>query len=401
MTTRVRGRRVLTLILAGGKGSRLGSLTKYRAKPVLPFGGTYRLIDFALSNCVHSGLSDVWVLEQYELHTLNAHLANGRPWDLDRTRGGVQVLPPFTSDGSDDARLASGNAHALHVNAPLLREYRPDVVVVLSADHVYRLDLADVISHHLDKNASVTMVTTSVPEGETAHRFGNVVLDDERRVTEFAYKPDEPISDVVTTEVFVYDAPHLFETLDRLAAAGELTDFGHELVPALVSEGRAFAYPFEGYWRDVGTLDAYWEAHQQLLAGKLPPLDDPAWPTLTYHAPRSAARLEKGAVVEDSLVSLGCRVAGRVERSVLSPGVVVEAGAVVTDSVLLNDVTVRANAKVERAVVDEGATIDPNASVGTPHEVTLVPAHTHVEAGEQLEGDDLPTEQAPRRLNLR
>lgn len=392
---------MLTVILAGGKGSRLGSLTKYRAKPVLPFGGTYRLIDFALSNCVHSGLSDVWVLEQYELHTLNAHLASGRPWDLDRTRGGLQVLPPFTSEGSDDARLASGNAHALHVNAPLLREYRPDVMVVLSADHVYRLDLAEVVSHHLDKNASVTMVTTRVPEGETPHRFGNVVADEDGRVTDFAYKPDEPLSDLVTTEVFVYDAPHLFDALDRLAQEGDLTDFGHELIPALVHEGRAFEYRFDGYWRDVGTLDAYWEAHQQLLDEKLPPLDDPDWPTLTYHVPRSAARVEQGAVVADSLVASGCRLAGRVERSVLSPGVVVEAGATVKDSVLLNDVVVRAGATVRRAVIDEGACIDENAVVGSDGEVTLVPARAHVEAGSTVQGDELPTEEAPDRLNLR
>ncbi len=200
--------KVLALILAGGKGSRLGLLTDDKAKPVMPFGGSYRLIDFALSNCVNSQISDVWVIEQYELHSLNEHLSNGRPWDLDRTHGGLQVLPPFENDdeSGDEGGFAEGNADAIYRHVDFITEFKPDILLVLSADHVYKMDFRDAIQTHLEKRASVTMVTTRLPVGESASRFGVVEIGKSGRIKKFDYKPDKPQSDLVTTEIFVYDA---------------------------------------------------------------------------------------------------------------------------------------------------------------------------------------------------
>ena len=379
--TRVVGKKVLVLILAGGKGQRLGVLTQERAKPALTFGGTYRLIDFALSNCMHSGLSDVWVLEEYQLHTLNDHLTNGRPWDLDRTYGGLEVLPP-SPDTLTGTLEDAGNADALHANRHLIRSYGPDVVVVLSADHVYTLDYGDVIRHHLQVGAGVTMVTTDLPAGEDARRFGNVAVTRSGRVKRFDYKPDEPRGGPITTEVFVYDAPALLQTLDDLrrdTPAGKgLGDFGHALIPAFVAAKTAHAFALDGYWLDVGLPGAYLRAHQDLLSGRSVVLDTPDWPILSSSIPRMPAWLAAEARVSDSLISYGCRVAGRVTRSVLSPGVTVEAGAVIEDTVILRDAIIRAGAHVRRAVVDEEAVIASRVDGGDG--VAVIGARAHIAA---------------------
>ncbi|MGM9319994.1 glucose-1-phosphate adenylyltransferase family protein [Deinococcus aquaticus] len=379
--TRIGGQKVLVLILAGGKGQRLGVLTQERAKPALTFGGTYRLIDFALSNCMHSGLSDVWVLEEYQLHSLNDHLTNGRPWDLDRTHGGLEVLPP-SPDTLTGTLEDAGNADALHAHAHLIRAFGADVVVVLSADHVYTLDYAEVIREHARTGAEVTMVTTDLPAGEDASRFGNVTLTRGGHVKRFEYKPERPRGEQITTEVFVYSAPALLRTLDDLRAdtpAGKgLGDFGHGLIPAFVKAKTARAHPLGGYWLDVGLPGAYFRAHQDLLTGRSVPLDAPDWPILSSSIPRMPARLEAGARVEDSLISYGCRVAGRVTRSVLSPGVTVEAGAVVEDAVILRDTVIRAGAHVRRAIVDEEAVIA--ARVDGREGVAVIGARAHISA---------------------
>ena len=355
--------KVLALVLAGGKGSRLGALTAHRAKPALPFAGVYRLIDFALTNCVHSGIGDVWVVEQYQPHALNDHLLNGRPWDLDRNAGGLRVLPPFT--GAAGEGFAEGNADVLWRSRALLSEFAADQLVVMSADHVERIDLRDVLDAHRDAAAPLTLVTTEVDSAE-AHRFGIVGVEADGRVTRFAAKPEQPEGTTAATEVFVYDVPHLLATLDRLHADitreggddAHLGDFGDHLVPAFVAEGGARAFPHAGYWRDVGTVDSYWQGHMDLL-GERPALvlDDPAWPVRTASVARMPARIGRTAVVDDALVSPGAVVAGRVERSVLGPGVVVEEGAEVRDSVLLDGVVVRAGGRVVGAVVDEGVEV--------------------------------------------
>ena len=376
--------KVLTVILAGGEGSRLEGLTEHRAKPVVPFGGTYRLIDFALSNCAHSGLSDVWIVEQYQPYRLNEHLANGRPWDLDRLHGGLQLLPPYQARHSGKGEgFAEGNADALWRNRTFLRDFHPDLLIVLSADHVYRLDYRDVIESHLSRaQASVTMVTTPIAKKE-ASRFGNVITNNRGRVTRFAYKPEQPESELGTAEIFVYDAHTLLDSLEHLAQehAGDeegpsLKDFGHELIPHLVSEGHAYEYRHTGYWRDVGTIESSFAGHQDLLA-PVPPfmLDDPEWPIRTFASPRAPARIAASARIEDSLIAPGCHIAGRVVRSVLGPGVVVEPGATVRDGILMEGVVVRAGATIDRAIIDEQVQVGKKARVGKASdaaEITLV-----------------------------
>ncbi len=359
--------KVLALVLAGGEGGRLGPLTAERAKPALPFGGVYRLIDFALSNCHHSRISDVWVLQQYEAHSVSEYLANGRPWDLDRTYGGLRVVQPSTGD--EESGWYEGNADAIHRNREAIERFDPEVVLVLSADAVYLLDYARVVERHLELAAEVTLVTTRVTR-EDARRFGVVDVGGDTRVRGFEYKPEEPAGDLVTAEVFVYDARVLLDTLADLAARDRgLADFGESLVPALVERGSAFAYDLDGYWRDVGTIESYWQAHMDLLEPE--PrirLDDAAWPVLTGRQLRAPAHVAAGARIENSLVSPGCTVRGCVVDSVLGPGAVVEDGAEVVEAVVLHDA--RIDGRVARAVVDAGAHVTGDA--GGEREVAVL-----------------------------
>jgi glucose-1-phosphate adenylyltransferase len=377
--------KVLVLVLAGGKGGRLELLTENRAKPAVPFAGVYRLIDFPLSNCQHSGLPDVWVSVQFHPTSLSEHLANGRPWDLDRTVGGLMTLPPF--QGTERGGWVTGTADSLWREADLIRQYDADALVVVSADAVYKLDYREVVDAHLGSGAEVTMVTTEVTPDD-APRYGIVQVGDDGSVTDYAYKPDHPATTTATNEVFVF-SPR--ETLDRLEAlddqVGEdgLEDLGSHLLPAQTKNGLARAYPLNGYWRDVGTIPAYWAAHRDFLAEDPPlDLDEAGWPVHTRGGRHSAARLLRGAVVEDSLVSGGTRVAGEVSGSVLSPGVIVEKGALVVDSVLLPGAHVRAGARVTRAVLDDGVEVGERATVGGDGDITLVGRRARVDDGAEL-----------------
>jgi glucose-1-phosphate adenylyltransferase len=366
--------RILVLVLAGGAGGRLELLTEHRAKPAVPFAGVYRLIDFPLSNCQHSAIADVWVSVQFHPTSLADHLANGRPWDLDRTTGGLLTLPPYR--GTERGGWHEGTADSLWRQAGLIREFAPDALVVVSADAVYRLDYRKVAAAHLDggSGAEVTMVTTEVA-ADDASRYGIVQIEGER-VVDYAYKPDEPATTTATNEVFVFSPGPTLDRLEALAAeVGEdgLEDLGDHLLPAQVKDGAARAYPLAGYWRDVGTVPAYWQAHQDFLAEDPPlDLDDPGWPVHTRGGRHSAARVLRGATVEETLVSGGTRVAGEVRGSVLSPGVVVEPGATVVQSVLLPGVRVRSGATVTRAVLDDGVDVGRGVTVGGDGEITLV-----------------------------
>lgn len=347
---------VLALVLAGGEGGRLGALTRERAKPALPFGGVYRLIDFPLSNCHHSRMSDVWVLQQYEAHSLSEYLANGRPWDLDRTFGGLRVVQPYLGD--EESGWYEGNADAIQSNREAIERFDPELVLTLSADAVYRLDYAAVIDRHLETDAELTMVTTRV-QADEARRFGVVQRGPDGRATGFAYKPDDPPGDLVTTEVFVYDARVLLDTLAELAGDSAAQDFGDGLLPALVDGGRAWTFDLDGYWRDVGTVSSYWQAHMDLLgADPVLRLDDPAWPVLTRPTLLPPARIDRSAALFDALVAAGTEVAGTVERSILGFGATVAEGATVRDAVLLPDARVAAGVTVERAVVDENYCVE-------------------------------------------
>jgi glucose-1-phosphate adenylyltransferase len=377
--------RILVLVLAGGAGGRLELLTEHRAKPAVPFAGVYRLIDFPLSNCQHAQIADVWVSVQFHPASLAEHLSNGRPWDLDRTTGGLMTLPP--RQGDDRAGWNEGTADSLWRHADLIRSARPDALVVVSADAVYTLDYREVADAHLGSGAEVTMVTTEVA-ADDASRYGIVQVEGEK-VVDYAYKPDEPATTTATNEVFVFSPAETLERLEAIADdVGEegLEDLGSHLLPAQTKDGAARAHRFDGYWRDVGTVPAYWQAHQDFL-GEEPPidLDDPAWPVHTRGGRHSAARLLDGGRIERSLLSGGTRVAGEVRGSVLAPGVVVEPGATVVDSVLLPGVRVRSGATVTRSVLDDGVEVGRGASVGGDGDITLVGRAARLDDGTAIE----------------
>jgi glucose-1-phosphate adenylyltransferase len=365
--------RTLVVVLAGGAGGRLELLTRTRAKPAVPYAGTHRLIDFPLSNAHNAGLSDVWIAQQFNPISLSDHLANGRPWDLDRTTGGLLVLQPRL--GHDEREgFQQGTADSLWRNAPLIRQFAPEALVLVSADAVYRQDYGELVEAHAASGASLTMVTTEV-EPDDAGRYG-VVQAADGEVRDYVYKPDDPKGNLISNEVFVFRPEPLWDVLEALADdAGEdgLEDLGTELLPRLVDAGGVREARLAGYWRDVGTVPAYWDSHMDLLRDDPPlDLDDPDWPILTK-APttRASAAVRRGAEVADSLLAPGATVAGTVERSVVGREAVVEAGAVVRESILLPGAVVRAGATVVRAVVDDG--VDVRADVGAPDgEIALV-----------------------------
>src|SRR5918997_7086276 len=356
----------LVVILAGGAGGRLELLTQERAKPAVSFAGTHRLIDFPLSNCANSGLSDVWVAQAFNPISLSDHLANGRPWDLDRTTGGLLILQPRL--GHDDrGGFPSGTADVLWRNAPMIREFEPEALVVLSADAVYSLDYNALVEEHMATDSVVTMVTTEV-DPEDAGRYG-VVQTDGERITEYVYKPDEPATNLISNEVFVFRPTPMLDMLEEIAGEqgeDELEDVGNDLLPRLVDGGGARQHRFEGYWGDVGTVEAFHECHMELLEEPPPiSLDDPDWPILTHaNARRASSRILPGAKLDRVLLAPAARVGGDVARSVVGRGAVVEEGATVRDSVLLPGAVVRAGAKVRRAIVDDDVEICEGVSVG-------------------------------------
>ncbi|MFC4905115.1 glucose-1-phosphate adenylyltransferase family protein [Kocuria oceani] len=374
--------RILALVLAGGKGSRLGALTEKKVKPALPVAGTYRLVDVALSNLVHSHISDVWVIQQYLPHSLNVHLANGRPWDLDRSHGGLQVLPPY--EGAEGEGFAEGNADSLYRQKDLIRDFDPDLVLVLSADHLYTINFLDVVDTHLAHGADLTMVTTEV--AEESSRYGVVQTDGEGRVTGFDYKPEQPAGRLVTGEMFLYDAQQLLTALEELhEQQGQLEDYGHDLVPWFVAHRTVVEHRLQGYWMDLGTLQSYWTAHLQVLDGQGVTLDDPHWPILSAQPQLVPARIEASADVRRSMVAAGSTVRGAVEHSVLGPGVVVEDGATVRHSVLLDGVRVGPGVSLVNVVADVGAQITGGSRRGSAAGVTLIGADGAVATTEDFD----------------
>ncbi|MCC7361370.1 MAG: NTP transferase domain-containing protein [Anaerolineales bacterium] len=355
------------VILAGGEGSRLGVLTAKRAKPAVPFAGKYRIIDFVLSNCVNSGIFDVMLLTQYRPHSLNEHIGAGRPWDLDRGfTGGLQIFQPYK--GRADTDWYAGTADALQQNFTFLKRGNPDLALVLGGDHIYQMNYDPMITFHLDHQADLTIATLRVTL-EEARRMGILATDETYRVREFVEKPKDPPSTLASMGIYIFN----LGVLDRLLLEDAKRrdsqhDFGKDIIPRMLSLGlRVFAYPYNGYWVDVGTLDSYWRAHMDLLHH--PPrfdLNDRSWIVHTKSDERPPALIQDGAVVKDSLITDGSIIApgARVERSVLSPGVYVGPEAVVLDSVLFTDCSVEAGARVERAIVDKFVTIGHRAQVG-------------------------------------
>lgn len=364
--------RVLAIVQAGGAGGRMEVLTRERAKPALPFAGSYQLIDFSMSNLRNSGIEDVWLSVQYQATSLDDQIANGRSWDLDRDRGGFRLLMPEQGRSPDAEGFAVGNADQLFRIRDQIADARPELTLVLSSDHVYRFDYFEAIATHRAKGAEATMVTTEVARGEAGHH-ATVTVNRLGRVTDFAYKPARPTTGVVAAEIFVYETGTLIGVLDDLHReltttatpdSNGLGDFGDHLLPRLVKRGHVYAHPMPGYWRDLGRPETYLAAHQDLLARDPGLFDDPGWPIVARLPQRSPPRIHAGSRVEDSLISPGCEVHGTVHRSVLGPGVVVEKGSRVVDSVVFADVRVREGAKVGWSIVDSGSVVGPRARVG-------------------------------------
>ena len=356
---------VLTLILAGGEGSRLSILGEKRAKPAMPFGGKYRIIDFPLSNAVNSNLYRVAVLTQYRPHSLMDHIGIGDPWDLDRRRpDGVQIWQPYR--GRSDQDWYRGTADALYQNRAFIRSDGGDLTLVLSGDHIYKQDYRDLLRYHQETGADLTVAVMHVRPDEV-HRFGIMSVDDQYRITKFAEKPKQSDSTLASMGIYVFNTEFLLRRLEEDAGnKASAHDFGKNIIPQMVERDRVFAYPFEGYWVDVGTIDAYWSTSLELLDAN-PALDlyDESWVIHTRSEERPPVRFGAGSDVYNSLISNGCVIEGVVINSVLSPGVIVEAGSVVRDSVIMNDTVIRAGAEVDRCVMDKGVIVGAGAHVGT------------------------------------
>jgi glucose-1-phosphate adenylyltransferase len=355
------------VILAGGEGSRLGVLTAKRTKPAVPFAGKYRMIDFPLSNCVNSNIFDVMILAQYRPHSLIEHIGVGAPWDLNRNlSGGVNILMPYKARGSSDWYL--GTADAVQQNFLFIKRGPPDLVLILSGDHIYRMDYHAMVEFHQQHQADLTIATIRVAP-EDASRFGILGLEQDQRVTSFVEKPEVPPSNQANMGVYLFSTQildrALWEDHDR---PNSEHDFGKDILPSLVAQGkRVYAFPFDGYWVDVGTVEAYWKSHMDLLASP-PPLDlnDRSWIIHTRTEERPPVWIASGAVVEDSMITDGCEISAgaRVERSVLGPGVRVGPGAVVRESVLFTEASVAANASIEQTILDKRVKVGEKACLG-------------------------------------
>jgi glucose-1-phosphate adenylyltransferase len=350
------------MILAGGLGSRLCLLSEKRAKPAVPFGGKYRIIDFTLSNAVNSGIFDVGILTQYRPLSLRDHIGIGRPWDLDRKRGGAELLQPF--QGWRESDWYRGTADAVWQNWQRVEERAAEHLLVLSGDHVYRMDYRPMIEAHLARGAEATVATFEVPR-EQASQFGVVRMDGAGWITGFLEKPKDPPSGKISMGVYVFACGILGEELARDAERATAHDFGRDILPALVERGRVLAYPVPDYWQDIGTLDSYYRANLDLLSEEPAfPLEDPRWPIFTPSTENPPARLGSRARVRSSIVTHGTIVNGTVERSILFPGVVVEEGAIVRDSIVMGESWIGPSAVLDRAILDKRVHVGRGAIVG-------------------------------------
>ena len=383
---------VVAMILAGGQGSRLGVLTKTVAKPAVPFGSRYRIIDFPLSNCVNSGIEIVGVLTQYQPLALNTYVGNGHPWDLDRNNAGAYILPPFQSNSGSD--WYKGTANAIYQNMSFIDDNDPEYVVILSGDHIYKMDYAAMLRHHIEHQADATIAVRQVP-WEEASRFGIMNTDPEGRIVEFEEKPPQPKSNNASMGVYVFTWAKLRAYLERDEQdTNSSNDFGKNIIPTMLGDGcRMVAFSFNDYWKDVGTVNSLWEANMDLLTTPLPiDLHDKKWRVYARSFGSGPQFIAEDAEVDDSLVTEGCEVHGCVKHSILSTGVIVEEGAQVIDSVIMPGAIIRNGAVVRRAIVAENAEIGAGATVGEAEgdiavvgQGVLVPEGVKVPAGTQCE----------------
>lgn len=354
----------VAMLLAGGQGSRLYALTQDMAKPAVPYGGKYRIIDFPLSNCVNSGIDTVGVLTQYQPLVLNEYIGNGQPWGLDRVHGGVHVLPPYESAAG--ASWYKGTANAIYQNISFVDRYNPEYVIILSGDHIYKMDYADMLEFHKEKGASATIAVLEVP-WEEASRFGIMNTDEDGKITEFAEKPAEPQSNLASMGIYMFNWKDLRRHLiDNENDENASKDFGKNIIPAMLDEGlNLIAYPFEGYWKDVGTIDSLWEANMDLLNPKVPlDLYEHNWRIYSRNPVYPPHFSGNKSIIENSMITEGCKIDGEIDFSVLFAGVVVEEGAIVRDSIIMPNTIIKKGAVVEYAIVGEECVIGENVHIG-------------------------------------
>ena len=355
---------VVAMLLAGGQGSRLGVLTRNLAKPAVPFGGKYRIIDFPLSNCVNSGIETVGVLTQYQPLELNDYIGNGQPWDLDSNNAGVHVLPPYQKQKKTD--WYKGTANAIYQNIPFIERYNPDYVVVLSGDHIYKMDYSKMLNFHKEKNAACTIAVYEVPMAE-ASRFGILNTNEDGSIYEFDEKPKKPKSNKASMGIYVFTWEKLRKYLEEDENDPKSqNDFGKNVLPAMLNAGESmFAYRFEGYWKDVGTIESLWESNMDLLDPNIPlDLNDPEWRIYSRNPVMPPHYVAKGATIQNSLAAEGCNVYGTVDFSVLFAGVYVAPGAVVRDSIIMPGSRIEEGATVQYAIVAENSVVGANSVVG-------------------------------------
>ena len=353
----------VAMLLAGGQGSRLYTLTTKIAKPAVRFGAKYRIIDFPLSNCTNSGIDTVGVLTQYQPLVLNDYIGNGQPWDLDRTFGGVHVLPPYQGKKSSD--WYKGTANAIYQNIPFMKRYDPNYVIVLSGDHIYKMDYSKMLAFHKENNADATIAVIDVDIKE-ASRFGIMNTTDDLKIYEFEEKPKNPKSTKASMGIYIFSSEILYKYLeeDELDKNSE-NDFGKNIIPKMLNDGlRLFAYPFKGYWKDVGTIESLHEANMDLLDNPLIDIFDKNWKIYSRNIPYHPHYIAKTAKVSHSMITVGCRVEGLVKDSLISSDVTIEEGAEVIDSVIFESTVIKKGAKVYRSIVANDCVIGEKAIVG-------------------------------------
>lgn len=371
----------VAMILAGGQGSRLGELTKNIAKPAVPFGGKYRIIDFALSNCINSGISTVGVLTQYKPRELNAHIGNGAPWDLDRREGGVSILQPY-QEANGDGDWYTGTADAIYKNMDYIDDQDPEYVLILSGDQIYKMDYSKMIEFHKEKKSDATIAVLEVSL-EEAKRFGIMNTNKDLSIYEFEEKPAEPKSQMASMGIYIFN----WKTLKKYLIADEedvfsSNDFGKNIIPKMLEEKiRMFAFPFKGYWKDVGTIDSFWEANMDLLNKENElDLDDDTWKVYSRNTARPAQYIGEEAEVKNTLITEGCIVHGETQNSLLFNGVYIGKNSVIKDSVIMPNVRIGDNVVIEKAIINSGAVITRDSIIRSDKgDIVVIPTKNNID----------------------
>lgn len=363
---------MLAMILAGGQGTRLGKLTKNIAKPAVPFGGRYRIIDFTLSNCANSGIRNVGVVTQYQPLTLNSHIGNGASWGLDRINSGVTILQPYSS--SEGSKWFEGTAHAIYQNIDYIDEMDPQYVLILSGDHIYKMDYEEMLESHKQNNASLSVAVIEVPMDE-ASRFGIMNTDENDRIIEFEEKPEKPKNNLASMGIYIFNWGRLRNVLmNSYTKDGQMIDFGKHVIPSYLDSGEnVYAYRFQGYWKDVGTIDSLWEANMEFIEPEMDlDIRDKSWRVYSKNPISPPHFLTETGSVNDSLISDGCYIAGAIEHSILSEDVQIKSGSEVSDSVIMSGATIGKNVRIHRAIIGENAIIGDNAVIDGSEEIEVV-----------------------------